>query len=41
MEKSDLPDVLDAENICTDLEFAIARGMGLLESQITNLRFQI
>ena len=33
MEKSDLPDVLDEENICTDLEFAIARGMGLLESR--------
>jgi anti-anti-sigma regulatory factor len=33
MEKSDLPDVLDPENICPDIEFAIARGMALIDSR--------
>ena len=32
MAKSDLPNVLDSENICPDMEFAIARAIGLIES---------
>lgn len=31
LEKSDLPDVIDPENVCPDMEFAIARAMGRLE----------
>ena len=32
MAKSDLPNVLDSENICPDMEFAIAKAIGLIES---------
>jgi len=34
MEKSDLPNVLDPDNLCPDMEFAIARAMGRIEQML-------